>query len=209
MSTLRLVLVRHGETASNVSRALDSRPPGPPLNEQGRQQAARLAEELATEPVVAVYASTAVRAQQTAEPVARRHGMRVHVLDGVHEVQVGDLEGLADQESLDRFFAVYSAWVDGDLHRPMPGGETGQQVLDRFLAAVRDISDRHADGSVVLVGHSASIRLAGMALAPNVPGGLAEGALLPNTGRVVLEADTSSPTGWQCLSWTGLRVASG
>ncbi|MCP2164377.1 histidine phosphatase family protein [Goodfellowiella coeruleoviolacea] len=208
MSTLRLVLVRHGETASNVRGALDSRPPGPPLTERGRQQAARLAEELATEPVVAVYASTALRAQQTAEPVAQRHSTPVRVVDGVHEVQVGDLEGLADQASYDRFFAVYSAWADGDLHRPMPGGETGQQVLDRYLAVVRGITSRHADGSVVLVGHGASIRLAGMALARNVPTSLAEGALLPNTGRVVLEADAKSPTGWQCLSWTGLRVLS-
>ena len=31
----RLILVRHGQTDANVSRALDSRPPGLPLNALG------------------------------------------------------------------------------------------------------------------------------------------------------------------------------
>ncbi|WP_435532134.1 hypothetical protein [Rhodococcus antarcticus] len=31
----RLVLARHGETASNVAQRLDSRPPGAPLTERG------------------------------------------------------------------------------------------------------------------------------------------------------------------------------
>jgi broad specificity phosphatase PhoE len=32
---VRLILVRHGETASNPKMALDSLPPGPPLTDAG------------------------------------------------------------------------------------------------------------------------------------------------------------------------------
>jgi len=59
-----LVLVRHGQTASNVLKSLDSRPPGPPLNELGRAQAEALGAAMAVEPITAVYASTAVRASR-------------------------------------------------------------------------------------------------------------------------------------------------
>ncbi|MFN2494754.1 MAG: histidine phosphatase family protein, partial [Pseudonocardiaceae bacterium] len=79
---MRLVLVRHGETTANAAGVLDTRLPGCPLSEEGHRQAAELAQRLADEPVVAVYASRALRAQQTAAPVAARHGVAVQVLDG-------------------------------------------------------------------------------------------------------------------------------
>jgi len=205
MSTLRLHLVRHGQTPSNVHMALDSKPPGPPLTEEGQRQAAELAAALATEPVVAVYASTAVRAQQTAAPVAAAHGLSVQVVEGVHEVSVGDLEGRNDREALERFFAVYSAWADGRLDVPMPGGETGRQVLDRFTGVVERIYREHQDGVVVLVSHGAAVRLAAHHLADVEPE-LTKHALVPNTGQVVLEADHGSPARWRCLEWTGVRL---
>ncbi|WP_137814326.1 histidine phosphatase family protein [Gandjariella thermophila] len=203
---MRLHLVRHGQTPSNVHMALDSKPPGPPLTEEGRRQAAELAAALATEPVVAVYASTAVRAQQTAAPVAEAHGLPVRVVEGVHEVFVGDLEGRNDRPALERFFAVYAAWADGDLDVSMPGGETGRQVLDRFVAVVARIRAEHPDGAVVLVSHGAAVRLVAHQLA-NVAAELTKHALVPNTGQVVLEADHASPTGWRCLEWTGVHLA--
>lgn len=200
---MRLYLVRHGQTPANVRMALDSRPPGEPLTEEGRQQALELAEALATEPVCAVYASTAVRAQQTARPVADRHGLAMEVIDGVQEVFVGDLEGRNDHDSIRRFLAVYRAWESGDLDRAMPGGETAKQVLARFGEAVGTLRDRHPDGTVVVVSHSAVIRLVAPALATNVGDGIGAHSLLPNTGWVVLQ---SEPVGWRCVQWTGVTL---
>ena len=37
--TLRLVLMRHGQTHSNLQRVIDTRPPGADLTEKGQQQA--------------------------------------------------------------------------------------------------------------------------------------------------------------------------
>jgi len=200
---LRLVLARHGQTPSNVRMALDSAPPGPPLTEQGRRQAIELAEDLAGQPVVAVYASTALRAQQTAEPVAGRHGLAVEVVDGIQEVFVGDLEGRHDEDSLRRFFTVFSAWAAGDLSASMPGGESGQQVVDRYREVIDRIGERHAHGVAVLVSHGAAIRLVAPTLAANIAAELGEHALIPNTGRVVLDAE---PTGWRCVAWPGIKL---
>jgi probable phosphoglycerate mutase len=207
VSTLRLVLVRHGQTPSNVIGSLDSRPPGPPLTDLGRDQAAAVADALAGLPVVAVYASVAVRAQETAAPIAAAHGLPVQVAAGIHEAFVGDLECRNDPDSLAAFFAVFHRWTRSlDLDVPMPGGESAQQVLDRFLPVVADIRARHEDGVVVLVSHGAAIRLVSFALSPNVSAELADQHLLNNGSRVVLEADGTSATGWRCLEWAGVPV---
>ncbi|MFB9566649.1 histidine phosphatase family protein [Saccharopolyspora hordei] len=201
---LRLVLVRHGQTPANVAHVLDTVPPGPGLTELGRQQADELAVRLAEEKVVSVHASRALRAQQTAQPLAQRHGLPVEVVEGTHEVFVGDLERRGDLDALRTFDEVYALWHLGELDVPMPGGETGRQALTRFVAGARSAVDGAGDGAVVLVSHGAMLRLAVSALASNVDGATANSVLLPNTGVIVLESDPEAPTGWTCTSWDGL-----
>lgn len=198
MSSLRLLLVRHGETESNVNHVLDSLPPGPPLTDLGRWQASELAERLSGEPINAVYSSVAVRAQQTAAPVASRHGLDVRVMDGLHEVFCGDFEGSGRQADYEAFIDVYCAWHAGDIDLPMPGGESGRQVLDRFLPVVSRLPAEHLDGVVVLVSHSAALRLVGRTLASNVSASFADSHRLPNCRWITLEADGD---GWRCLDW--------
>jgi broad specificity phosphatase PhoE len=200
---VKLMLVRHGETASNLKMALDSLPPGPPLTDLGQEQANLLADVLADEPVVAVYASTAVRAQQTAAPIAERHGMAVQVVEGVQEIFCGDLEGRSDREAYGTFVETATAWAGGRLDLALPGGESGRQVVDRCVAAIARVTEGVSGGTVVLVSHGGAIRLTGQALAPNVTAGLAAGGLLPNTGKVVLESDGD---GWRCTAWSGVDI---
>jgi len=205
VSGLRLVVARHGQTDANVSLVLDSRPPGPPLNESGRQQALTLADELAVAPVVGVYASTAVRAQQTAAPVAARHGLPVEVVEGLHEVFLGDLEGTVGQQYLERFVVVLKAWQAGELDRPMPGGESATQAIARFTVAIADIQRRHAHGVIVVITHGAIVEVAVPRLAPNLLA-FATRPLMPNAGQIVLDQDDTTPTGWRCVVWPGLRL---
>lgn len=71
---MRLLLVRHGQTPSNVRFLLDTAVPGPGLTELGERQAAALPEALAGEDIDALYASTLTRAQLTAAPLAGARG---------------------------------------------------------------------------------------------------------------------------------------
>ncbi len=201
--TLRVMLTRHGETPSNVRHLIDAELPGPPLTELGQRQAVALADRLADDPVIAVYASAATRAQQTAHPVAESHGLAVEVVDGVHEVQVGELQGRSDEAALRAFGEVFVRWTQGDLAPAMPGGETGEQIRDRYFAAVARIRDAHPDGLVVLVSHGGVIRLVADWLADNISAQVATARLLPNTGHVLLEA---RPGGWHCVEWTGVDL---
>jgi broad specificity phosphatase PhoE len=205
MTGLRLVLARHGQTDANLGLLLDSLPPGPPLNELGRRQADELADALAVEPVAAVYASTALRAQQTARPVAERHGLTVEVVAGLHEVFMGDLEGTTGEESLMAFLAVAKAWSAGELVRALPGGESALDAIGRFVDAVTGIRAQHSHGVVVAVTHGAVLQVAVPALAPNVAAAMPQ-PLVPNTGQVILDQDDTTPTGWRCVSWIGTPV---
>ncbi|HEX4705325.1 MAG TPA: histidine phosphatase family protein [Pseudonocardiaceae bacterium] len=205
MTGLRLVLARHAETDANLRLVLDSLPPGPPLNDLGRRQAAELAETLAVEPVAGVYASTAIRAKQTAQPVADRHGLPVDVVPGLHEVFMGDLEGTEDEASMRIFMGVAKAWSEGDLDRAMPGGESAREAVDRFTTAVKGIRERHSHGVLVVVSHGALLRLGAPSLAANLQV-IDNLPLLPNTGRIVLDEDAGTPTGWRAVLWTGVPL---
>ncbi|WET79842.1 histidine phosphatase family protein [Amycolatopsis sp. QT-25] len=204
---MKLLLVRHGQTEGNVRGALDTALPGPPLTELGREQARDLVKRLAGEPIVAVYASQAVRAQQTAAPLAAELGFEVQVLDGVHEVAAGDLEGKTDKDSITTYMSVVRRWTLGELDPPIPGGETGAQVRVRMLDAVARLRAKHEqadpDGTVVLVSHGGAIRLGGEWLAGNVTAEVANQGLIPNTGVVELVAN---PTDWTCLTWADVPV---
>ena len=196
---MKLILARHGRTEGNVIKALDSRPPGMPLDEVGRAQAEDLARRLAVRPVAAVYASRATRAQQTAAPVAAAHDLPVVVLDGVQEADCGELEGATDPASHERFQDVYEAWLNEEFDARLPGGESALEVRARFVAAVEAVAG--AD-PVVVVSHGAAIRLGVGAL-------LGEGAetrYVPNAGLVVL---TGTPGRWALEHWDGAEPVPG
>jgi broad specificity phosphatase PhoE len=185
---LRLVLARHGQTPSNVAKLLDTVLPGPGLTELGRAQAAALGEELATgTPITALYCSAAARARETAGLVGSVLGLEPEVVDGLHEVQVGELEGRNDDAAIAAFREVFEQWQAGDLAVAYPGGESGRDLLTRWRAGVAGIRERHAGGgTVVVVGHGA---------AP------VESNHLDNCGRVVVSARDDGPPDWELEAW--------
>ncbi|MEJ2863299.1 histidine phosphatase family protein [Actinomycetospora flava] len=202
MSDLRLVLARHGQTPSNVEHVLDTVLPGPPLTDLGRAQAHALGRELAegTEGrVTALYHSPARRAVETAELVAEHLGLDPIEVEGVHEVQVGDLEGRNDEPAVAAFRRVVDRWLDGDLDARHPGGESGQDLLDRYEPVVADLRERHPDGgTIVLVSHGAALRLAAQELVERVGVPARDEEHVGNCGRVVLRPRGSS---WELVAW--------
>lgn len=200
--TGRLVLVRHGQSYGNVERRLDTRPPGAALTELGHQQAATFAQNW-SHPVGLVAHSVATRARETAAGIARGLDLDTHEFEGIHEVQVGDLENRNDETAIDAFEAVYRSWHLGDLDVPVPGGETGRQVLDRMVPVLTELRLRHLDDrrwteDIVVVSHGAAIRLVSAALA-GVDNAFALENHLSNTECVVLSPITDSR--WSCVQW--------
>ncbi|AXK87047.1 histidine phosphatase family protein [Nocardia farcinica] len=198
----RLILVRHGETEGNVAKLLDTRVPGLPLTERGAAQAKTFGSTLLTPPRV-LFTSEALRARQTASFIEAATGVAASVLEGVHEVQAGDLEGLNDEEAHRTFQRIYRAWHEGDLKVAVPGGESGADVLDRFLPVIEDLRQRFLDpeantGDVLLVNHGAAMRLVARTLTGVGPP-FTTNNHLDNTETIELVPRLDG--GWECVRW--------
>jgi len=199
---MRLVLIRHGQTPSNVLGLLDTQPPGPGLTDLGREQAEALLGTLANEPIAAVYASTATRAQQTAAPLAGRSGLEIQVRSGLREVPAGNWEMLGDENSVQGFLGVIGRWLEGSLDErtPGPAGESGREVLQRFDDVVAEVVSSGVEAAA-LVAHGAINRFWASVRADNLDDEYGATHPLRNTGVVILDGDLAS--GWTARSWTG------
>ncbi|MGV8966172.1 MAG: histidine phosphatase family protein [Cellulomonas sp.] len=197
---MRLILVRHGQTPSNVRHLLDTGEPGASLTDLGRTQAAALPAALGGERIGIVFASSLARAQETAAPLAKALGLPVLVRAGVREVSAGTFEMRGDVASVERYLATVFAWPAGELGRRMPGGEDGREVLTRFDAVVAE-AVAATELAAVVVSHGAVIRVWTSSRAHNLDAAFAATHDLVNAGTVILEGDLA--LGWRAVSWTG------
>ena len=104
------------------------------------------------------------------------------------------------------FNTIYQRWHEGDLDVPLPGGETGHEVLDRYVPVLTQLRMRYLDddawhGDIVVVSHGAAIRLVSAVLA-GVDGSFALDHHLANTESVVLSPITDGR--WSCVQWATL-----
>lgn len=197
----RLILVRHGQSFGNVERRLDTRPPGAELTPLGRDQARAFARGSGRLAMLAH--SVATRASQTAAVIGSQLEMPLIEVAGVHEVQVGRLENRNDDDAVAEFNAIYERWHHGELDVALPGGETGNDVLDRYVPVLTGLRMRYLDdhdfhGDIVVVSHGAAIRLAAAVLA-GVEAGFALDHHLDNAESVALTPITDGR--WSCVRW--------
>lgn len=207
---MRLMLIRHGQTPANVLGQLDTARPGPGLTPLGERQAAMVPPALRDTGIAAIYASTLLRTQLTAEPLATGRSLDIQVLDGLQEIEAGSLEKHSDRTSVQRYLKAAFAWGSGDLDARMPGGPDGNAFFERFDSAIAAVADEAGSGSAVdlptaaVFSHGAAIRVWTAARARNVPPAFAGIHELDNTG--VVELTGSPEAGWTLVSWAGRPV---
>jgi probable phosphoglycerate mutase len=193
---VRLTLIRHGQSPSNLQTLLDTDAPGPPLTELGLDQAAAIARTV--EPTVDLLMSSPLtRARQTADAVAAAHGLDVVERLGLREVMAGELEMRNDPDSLVLYRSCFLRWTRGDLDVRIPGGEDGNEVMARFGAVVAEAAATHCRHAV-LVTHGAVIRSWVGFSATNIHGFHSD-PRLGNTGVVTLLQDDRG--GWELEEW--------
>lgn len=197
LGPVRLLLVRHGRTASNVGKLLDTAYPGAALDAVGRAQADGLVDRLAGVPIDAIYTSDLTRSRQTAEPLAAARGLAPVAHAGLREIQAGDLE-MSDRHQA--YVEVLLGWR-GDLGLRVPGGESGHEVLERFDGVLRQAA---VHDHVVAITHGAVIRMWAALRTDNGTLGVLRGASMDNA--VVVELDGHPARGWTVLRWAGASV---
>lgn len=149
------LLIRHA-AGDHVGKTIVGRSPGVHLNELGRRQADRLAEQLSAEPVQAIYSSPLERARETAEPIARRLGLEVRTADEITELDFGDWTGRSlDELAADPTWQRFNTFRSGTR---IPGGELMQEVQTRIVSYIERLRTESPEGSIALVSHGDVIR---------------------------------------------------
>ncbi|MFL5612046.1 MAG: histidine phosphatase family protein [Gemmatimonadaceae bacterium] len=126
------------------------------LNELGRAQARRLAEQLDPVGFDALISSPLARATETAAPLAERRRLELQIEDRLTEIDYGDwtgqsIDALKPQEQWTRYNALRSVAA-------IPNGELMLEVQARAVSAIEAMRRSYPDGRFALVSHGDVIR---------------------------------------------------
>lgn len=172
-----ILLVRHGETASNAARVVQT--PEIPLSPRGVLQAERLGARLASLSVSRILSSDLSRALETAQRVQAASGGELALETLLQERNFGDVRGTPYSElGVDLFAPDYAP----------PGGESWEAFHERVDAAwarVRAVA-ASTPGNLAVVTHGLvcySLALRHLEL----PGGAQADLRMPNTGLCLIE----------------------
>ncbi len=146
---LRIVLVRPGATdfddQGRMKGSLDM-----PLSDCGRQQANRIAKELAGVALTAIYTAPCESARETANRIADGRSAKVKVIESFRNIDHGLWHGKLIDEVRRNQPKVYRQGQDAPVSVCPPEGETLQDASARVLRGIHKICKR-ADGVIALV----------------------------------------------------------
>lgn len=153
-------LVRHGESEPAIrgrSFPLVDGHCDPALAAEGRQQAERLGERLAGQPIDAIYVSTLRRTVETAAPLAARLGLEPRVERDLREVFLGDWEGGAFRHHVSEGHPAARRMLADERWDAIPGAEPMADFGARVRAGFERVVSAHPDEKVVVVSHGGVI----------------------------------------------------
>lgn len=162
--TLKLYLLRHGQTSLSRANMFCGGRLDPPLTPDGERMAESFADCFASAPWAAIYSSPLQRALATAAPLARVIGRTVEARDGLAEIDYGRWDGKSVDEVDREYHDEYERWTADPAWNPPTGGETAVALAQRVTHVFEGIRAAHPDGNVLVVSHKATIRVALCAL---------------------------------------------
>jgi 2,3-bisphosphoglycerate-dependent phosphoglycerate mutase len=156
-----LWLVRHGESTWNVRGLAQGHDDQARLTEHGRRQARRVADQLSTLPIRALYCSDLHRARQTAAPVASVLRLAVTRDARLRERCLGEAEGTPSARISPAVSGLSGHRVLDPDARP-PGGESVRDLYRRVAEFTRDLAARcppAEPGDVAIIAHGGTLRV--------------------------------------------------
>lgn len=160
---MRLYLIRHGETDWNLERRFQGTKDNP-LNSTGVEQAKKISTILKDFAIQKIVASTLQRAQQTAEETSKVIGIPVNIVSNLHEVSVGEAEGMPTKELVEIFKDPYydiENWKSNDPafdNMSYPGGEQKMSCRKRVFQAITSIAKQNEGKTTAVFFHGFCMR---------------------------------------------------
>ncbi len=154
---MKIHIVRHASTEYNTQRRWQGRI-DLPLDGIGIRQAQALALKFAPVLVDKVYSSPLKRALQTAEEIAKVHGLSVEIIDDLIESELSLWEGMPADEVKKKFAREYKEWATNP-NANIEGIENVRSVYERTKKALEKIHNLGGE-EVVVVTHAVVVRTA-------------------------------------------------
>ncbi|MFQ3583539.1 MAG: histidine phosphatase family protein [Cyanobacteriota bacterium] len=156
---MRILLVRHGETQWNREQRFQGQR-DIPLNATGEEQAAKVADFLANQPLQLAFSSPLKRPWATADAICNSHSnLILRPIPDLQEISHGDWEGKLQSEIEAEYPGELEQWQRDPASVQMPNGENLYQVWERTRLAWQDIlattEAQFPQGTAVVVAHDA------------------------------------------------------
>jgi probable phosphoglycerate mutase len=136
-----LLMIRHGESESNVLKIMTDDLEKYPLTSNGVMQAKSVAQEISEFKFDSLYSSPVLRARETAGIISGSLSVDVQINNDIRETSMGGLNGLTSREAREKIGQGerYESW------------ESHLERVSNFMKGVR--------GRVVAVSHAMPIRV--------------------------------------------------
>jgi broad specificity phosphatase PhoE len=151
LKTMRIYLVRHGETEWNKVRRFQGRS-NLPLNQEGRKQVRALALALKNIPLMAIYTSPLIRTLETARLIKAFHPSTPIFEDNdLIEMDLGEFDGMKVKDWAEQYPDFRKAWNENPASVRMPGGESLKEVQDRAKKTLERIAGIYPPDTTILI----------------------------------------------------------
>ena len=156
--------IRHGQINSNLNKVYSGRS-DEPLNAKGLEQAHQAAELVKSKAIDRVISSPLVRAGQTATIIASANKLNMTYEPAFNEMRFGAWEGKSESAIQQQYPLEWRLWNTAPHQLKLLGRETLQQLQQRVVERMHNISLESRDGNckdqnILVVSHVAVIRVA-------------------------------------------------
>jgi broad specificity phosphatase PhoE len=154
----KILLTRHGHVEGIKPERFRGREPLE-LTARGRAEAAAIAARIAgTWQPSHIYTSPMGRCVETATAIAKACGVAARPCEELNDIDYGAWTFKSFDEAAKQNSDLFAAWFATPHLVRFPDGESLQDLAARTADALRMVRARHADETIVLVGHDSGNR---------------------------------------------------
>lgn len=150
-------LVRHGETSWNLERRIQGQTEST-LTDLGNEQAIAISATLKDTPFDCAYASSSIRARDTALHILQHHALELTLEDQLREIFLGAWEGNLYEEIKIQDPINHGHFFGDASQFNVEGAETFLQTQQRAVAAMEKIIAQEQGKTILLVSHGVWIK---------------------------------------------------
>lgn len=154
-------IFRHGQTDLNLRGIWQGQKQNPPLNDNGILEAKSLSNILKDKKIEIIYTSDLIRAQQTAEIVAKPLGIKILKDIVFREISMGDMDGKEKNLIEKNFPDIYKKWRDTTIDTfdfAFQNGESKREAVERILSGLKKIASESEYNIMGIASHGGIIR---------------------------------------------------